>query len=157
MQRITITLDDDLAAALEAFMAARGYDNRSEALRDLSRLGMQRAAETDGASGPSAAALVYVCDHGMRDLARRLAAFQHDRHDLVAASVAMPLDHDSRLEVALLRGPADAVRSYGETVMAERGVRHGRLTLIPVEPEHSVHSHGDRAHPHVHLKVRDSF
>jgi CopG family nickel-responsive transcriptional regulator len=41
--------------------------------------------------------------------------------------------------------------------MAERGVRHGRLALIPVEPEQTVHRHGDRAEPHVHLKVRDSF
>ena len=157
MQRITITLDDDLAAALEAFMAARGYANRSEALRDLARQGMQRAAETDGASGPSAGALVYVCDHDTRDLARRLAAFQHDRHDLAVASLAMPLDHHSRLEVALLRGPAQAVRRYGEAVTAERGVRHGHLALIPVEPEQASHSHGDSAHPHVHLKVRDSF
>lgn len=157
MQRITITLDDDLAAALETFMAARGYDNRSEALRDLARQGMQRAAETDGSEGASAAALVYVCDHGTRDLARRITAFQHDRHDLVTASVAVPLDHDSRLEVALLQGPAPAVRSYSEAIMAERGVRHGRLVLIPVETEHRVHQHGDVMEPHVHMRVRDSF
>jgi CopG family nickel-responsive transcriptional regulator len=157
MQRITITLDDDLADALGAFMAARGYENRSEALRDLARMGMQQAAESDGAIGPSAAALAYVCDHDVRDLARRLAALQHDRHDLATATLAMPLDHHSRLEVALLRGPADAVRQYAEQVFAERGVRHGRLTLIPVEPEEAQHAHGEHSHPHVHLKVRDSF
>lgn len=35
MQRLTITLDDDIAQALDAFMVAQGYSNRSEAIRDL--------------------------------------------------------------------------------------------------------------------------
>ena len=35
MQRLTITLDDETAQALDAHMAAQGYSNRSEANRDL--------------------------------------------------------------------------------------------------------------------------
>ena len=37
MQRVTITIDDELDAELDRFMGARGYDNRSEAIRDLAR------------------------------------------------------------------------------------------------------------------------
>jgi metal-responsive CopG/Arc/MetJ family transcriptional regulator len=37
MQRMTITLDDETAGGLDAFMQARGYANRSEAMRDLLR------------------------------------------------------------------------------------------------------------------------
>jgi CopG family nickel-responsive transcriptional regulator len=44
MQRITITLDDDLMADLDRVMAARGYQSRSEAIRDLARAGLQQAA-----------------------------------------------------------------------------------------------------------------
>ncbi|HXW28290.1 MAG TPA: ribbon-helix-helix protein, CopG family, partial [Xanthobacteraceae bacterium] len=35
MQRITITVDDDLMDDLDRIIAARGYQNRSEAVRDL--------------------------------------------------------------------------------------------------------------------------
>ena len=35
MQRFTISLDDALAQQFDAFIAERGYDNRSEAVRDL--------------------------------------------------------------------------------------------------------------------------
>jgi len=35
MQRVTITLDDDLMAEFDRIIAARGYQNRSEAIRDL--------------------------------------------------------------------------------------------------------------------------
>ena len=44
MQRVTITIDDDLADDLERFMAMRGYANRSEAIRDLARSGLQQGA-----------------------------------------------------------------------------------------------------------------
>ena len=46
MQRVTITLDDALMAALDAIIAARGYQNRSEAIRDLARAGEPRTAMT---------------------------------------------------------------------------------------------------------------
>ena len=48
MQRVTITIDDELAAELDRFMAARGYANRSEAIRDLARSGLQQAATEVG-------------------------------------------------------------------------------------------------------------
>ncbi len=35
MQRITITLDDDLMEELDAMIATHGYQNRSEAIRDF--------------------------------------------------------------------------------------------------------------------------
>ena len=45
MQRVTITLDDALMDELDAIIAARGYQNRSEAIRDLARAGIREAAE----------------------------------------------------------------------------------------------------------------
>ena len=43
MHRVTITIDDDLDTELDGFMKTRGYDNRSEAIRDLA-MGRQRIA-----------------------------------------------------------------------------------------------------------------
>ena len=42
MQRVTVTLDDALAAELDAVVRRRGYQNRSEAMRDLLRSGLQQ-------------------------------------------------------------------------------------------------------------------
>ena len=46
MQRVTITLDDELMAELDRIIAARGYQNRSEAIRDLARAGIRQEAAT---------------------------------------------------------------------------------------------------------------
>ena len=43
MQRLTITIDDDLVAEVDDFIAKHGYANRSEAFRDLLRSGLEHA------------------------------------------------------------------------------------------------------------------
>ena len=43
------------------------------------------------------------------------------------------LDHDSCMEVTILRGKTDKVRNFAEHVIAERGVRHGRVVLVPTD------------------------
>ncbi|MFC7610581.1 nickel-responsive transcriptional regulator NikR [Teichococcus aestuarii] len=67
MQRVTVTLDDALAAELDAVVRRRGYQNRSEAMRDLLRSGLQQSAGAEGAAGPSLGALVYTYAHEQRD------------------------------------------------------------------------------------------
>ena len=63
MHRITITIEDDLLAEIDATAKERGYQNRSETIRDLARAGLQQSAQDANASGQCVAALVYVYDH----------------------------------------------------------------------------------------------
>jgi CopG family nickel-responsive transcriptional regulator len=153
MQRVTITLDDDLMAAVDAFMAGRGYTNRSEALRDLARAGLDQATENDTVdSNACVGALAYVYDHEARELPRRLTEAFHGHHDLVLATLHVHLDHEFCMEVAALRGRTSEVRHFADHVMAERGVRHGRLMLVPGRLAKERHAHGAEA-PHVHTHL----
>ena len=133
MQRITITLDDDLMDELDAMIAAHGYQNRSEAIRDFARAGMQQAAQDKGQdqSGDCVAALVYVYDHAARDLSSRLVDTYHHHHDLSLATLHVHLDDDNCMEVTALRGAAAEVQHFAHHIIAERGVKHGRLVTMP--------------------------
>ena len=72
-------VDDDLARDFDAFIAARGHQNRSEAVRDLIRARLE--AERQGASsGHCVANLSYVYNHHARELAGRLTAEPGVRH-----------------------------------------------------------------------------
>ena len=133
MQRITITLDDDLMDELDAMIATHGYQNRSEAIRDFARAGMAQAAQdkgTDGA-GECVAALVYVYDHAARDLSRRLVDTYHHHHDLSLATLHVHLDDDNCMEVTALRGAVKDVQHFADHIIAERGVKHGRVVIMP--------------------------
>lgn len=155
MQRVTITVDADLMEAVDAFIQERGYANRSEAIRDLARAGLNQAAEAASDASGAVGALVYVYDHGARELPRRLTSTFHEHHDLVLATLHVHLDHEHCMEVAALRGRMGQVRNFAEHVMAERGVQHGRLMLVPGRLAQERHAHGDEAaHAHAHIHVR---
>jgi len=152
MQRVTITIDEELAKELDRFMAARGYANRSEAIRDLARSGLQKAATEVAGSGRCVAALIYVYDHEKRDLAQRLTHDYHQRHDLAQATMHVHLDHESCLEVTVLKGRGGEVQEFADHIIAERGVRHGHIVFLPAAGAHThgrgeTHSHS-RSHSH---------
>jgi CopG family transcriptional regulator, nickel-responsive regulator len=157
MQRITVTIDDELLEALDKVIAARGYQNRSEAIRDLTRAGMAELQNNASGNHEGVAALVYVFDHESRELAKRLTRSFHDHHDISLATMHVHLDHQSCLEVAVLRGPMHDIRHFAEHVVSERGVRHGRLVAVPVKVEAERHLHGERSslHPHTHVRESD--
>jgi CopG family nickel-responsive transcriptional regulator len=160
MQRFTISLEDKLALDFDAWIAERGYSNRSEAVRDLLRAELGRTAIENRESRHCVACLSYVFNHHERELAERLAAIQHDHHDLTISSMHAHLDHDHCLETVILRGPTEAVQHLADAICAERGVHHGKLNLISVEL-HAPHRHGRAAGgaskggdeaPHFHLR-----
>lgn len=150
MERLTISLDHRLAEDLDQLIRAQGYGNRSEALRDILRKHIEQARLEQDQAPHCVANLSFVYDHHARTLAERVMALQHEHHHLTIASQHCHLDHDHCLESLLLKGPADQVRAFAQRLCAERGVRHGRLNLIPVE-RHDAHGQ-DHAHPHLHPK-----
>jgi CopG family nickel-responsive transcriptional regulator len=131
VQRVTITIEDDLLAEVDALVARKGYQNRSEAMRDLARAGL-RQVDGPGDDEPCIAALVYVYDHARRDLPNRLANEFHDHHQIAVSTLPVHMDAHTCLEVAILMGTTAAVRHMADHVTAERGVRHGQLVLQPV-------------------------
>jgi CopG family nickel-responsive transcriptional regulator len=161
MERITISIDTALAFEFDQLIAARGYKNRSEAVRDLVRSHLEAARGGSDDAGHCVANLSYVYNHHERDLAERLTTLQHAQHDLTVATLHAHLDHDHCLESVILRGSTSAVRAFSDALIAERGVRHGQLNLVAVEVEgqhkhphehHHGHEPGDSNHTHMHLK-----
>jgi len=157
MQRVTITLDDELAVVLDRVIAESGYQNRSEAIRDLTRAGIAQFQEQGNDQKPGVAALVYVYDHQERELTKRLTRSSHEHHDLMVATMHVHLDHDSCMEVAVLKGAMRDVRDFARHVVSERGVRHGRLVTVPVAFENQTHAHGaEPGRRHLHIHVREA-
>ncbi len=150
MQRVTITIDDDLAAELDRFMEGRGYANRSEAIRDLARSGLQQAATEVAGSRQCVAALVYLYDHEARELPKRLTRDFHDRHDLALTTLHMHLDHESCMEVTVLKGRGSDVQKFADHIIAERGVRHGHVVYLPADGAHTHRHGGSHSHAHGH-------
>ena len=127
--RFGVSLDSDLLEQFDQLCETQGYENRSEAIRDLIRNALvQREWEGKG-SDEAAATLTLVYDHHKSDLAQKMTNVQHDNHHLIVTTLHVHLDHDNCLEVLVLKGPGDEVRDMAQRLIATKGVKLGKLSL----------------------------
>lgn len=153
MQRFTISLDEDLAARFDTLIATRGYDNRSEAVRDLIRTRIDEAHLQTSSAHWCVASINYVYDHEDKTVAERVLSLQHEHHDLVITSLHTHLDHQDCLETVVLKGPIKAVHLFSQTLIALRGVRHGNIHVVHLSEDRHSHTHHGAQHTrHTHLK-----
>lgn len=146
MRRLTISVDDDLADTFDRLVAQKGYENRSEAFRDLVRDELDKERLESGDSKFCVGVLSYIYNHHERDLPKRLTTMQHGHHDVTVATLHAHLDHDNCIESVILRGPTSSVLAFAQSVIAEKGVRHGEFRPIPIDV--------DRGRPHSHQHLR---
>jgi CopG family nickel-responsive transcriptional regulator len=64
------------------------------------------------------------------------------------------LDHETSIEMAVLRGETKEVERLADRIIAERGVRRGQVVVFPASIASERHSHGERRpRKHEHIKV----
>jgi CopG family nickel-responsive transcriptional regulator len=152
VQRVTISLDDQLARDFDALAREESYASRSEAVRDLVRAAVEARRLAADATGACVASLSYVYNHAVRDLAQRLSDAGHRHHGLVVSTTHVHLDHEDCLETTILKGSVADVRAFANAVRAERGVRFTELNLVRVEPNDRHDAAAGHAHAgHQHL------
>lgn len=157
MQRITIAIDDDLAAKLDAYMQLSGAVSRSEAIRDLVRRGLS-ARPVEAEDAHCFGVVSCTIDQSVRSLAARVPQGRLERHDQTVSVLSIPLDHTTSIDVAVMRGHVGDISAYAEALFLERGVMHGALSLIPVAEDASGHTHKPDGSPrHTHLRVKSGF
>ena len=128
LTRTGVALDSELLKRFDRLIRSEGYDNRSEAFRDLIRDALiEKTTEKPDSLVVGTLTLVY--DHHVRQLSDRLTAMQHDHFHLVLSTLHVHLDHHNCLEVLILKGKAAAVQKMADALISTKGVMHGRLTI----------------------------
>ncbi len=128
LSRIGVAIDSDLLTRFDDLIGRRGYTNRSEAFRDLIRDELvEEAWESPERKVVGTVSIVY--DHHVRQLSDRLTDLQHEFFHHVLSTLHVHLDHDHCLEVLVVRGKAAEVKKLADTLIATKGVKHGRLTI----------------------------
>jgi CopG family nickel-responsive transcriptional regulator len=128
IERIGISLEDDLLGRFDQMIAQKGYVNRSEAVRDLIRDALvQREWSESSGSEERVAVVTLVYDHDASSLAQKLAHIQHENHRAVVSALHVHMDEHNCLEVLVLRGRARDVVRMGEGLVSTKGVKYGRV------------------------------
>ncbi|MGA2596272.1 MAG: nickel-responsive transcriptional regulator NikR [Bryobacteraceae bacterium] len=134
LSRIGVAIDSDLLQKFDELIASRGYNNRSEAFRDLIRDELvERAWDNPDSEVVGTVTLVY--DHHVRLLNEKLTGMQHSHFHQILSTLHVHLDHDNCLEVLVVRGKASDVKTIADAIISTKGVKHGRLTITSTGAE----------------------
>ena len=150
LSRIGVSIDVDLLRRFDSYIADKGYENRSEAFRDLIRDRLVDSAVI----GPNAfvvGSVTLIYDHHTRLLPEKLTDIQHEHHDIIISTMHAHLDHENCLEVIVLRGKSKDVQRLADRLISTKGEQHGRLIMSSPEvvSRGETHKNGHQ-HPHRH-------
>jgi len=135
LTRFGISIHQNLLDDFDQLIADKGYDNRSEAIRDMIRNALveDQVDRTDDA--PTVGTVTLVYDHHTRDLSDKLTEHQHSHHDAIVSALHVHLDAHHCLEVVVVRGAAVQVKRLADELIGTKGVKHGKLVLTTAGPE----------------------
>jgi len=134
VERIGISLEENLLSSFDKLIVKQGYQSRSEAIRDLIRRELSR----EHLSNPKAEAVATVSlvyDHHSTNLMERLTGLQHSHLLKTISSVHVHLGKHNCLEVIVLRGRVGQIKKVAENMVSLKGVKLGRINLIATEGE----------------------
>ena len=141
LSRTGVSLEDDLLKEFDRLIAKRSYANRSEAIRDLIREAL--LSEMVETNKPVVGTLTIVYDHHTPNLAQKLTEVQHHSGAMILSATHIHLDHNSCLEVIIMKGRGKDLQGVADGMLALRGVELGKLVLTNSGSslKNSAHSH----------------
>ena len=122
-----VSLDHHLLDDFDRLIDRKNYSNRSEALRDLIRDNLVGQEWDENRETVGTVTLVY--DHHVQDLTDKLTDLQHRFHRLILSAMHVHLDQNHCLEVLVVRGKGGEIKKVADTLIATKGVKHGKLTM----------------------------
>jgi len=131
-ERIGISLDSRLLARFDKLITKKGYQNRSEAIRDLLRQELSEKRLSNPKTR-AVAAIFLVYDHHSGKLAQRLLDMQHNHLLKTISSMHVHITHQDCLEVIILRGRVSEISKMAEKIISLKGVKLGRVNLVAIE------------------------
>ncbi|HEY3327909.1 MAG TPA: nickel-responsive transcriptional regulator NikR [Novimethylophilus sp.] len=138
VNRISISLPDDLQADVDEMVARRGFDSRSQAINDMLH---QHVAEHQQKIGDEVmvGTITILYNNATCGLQKTLADMQYKHLDEVISSLHVHLMNNQTMEVILVQGPAQKVQAIADEIVTLRGVITGKLQLMaavipPVHP-----------------------
>ncbi|MCS6829713.1 MAG: nickel-responsive transcriptional regulator NikR [Armatimonadota bacterium] len=126
LKRFGVSIPAELVDAFDRLIEAKGYPNRSEAIRDLMRDALVES-EWESDAGEVVGTVTIVYHHEARDLSRKMTQMQHEAGDVVICTTHVHLDEHNCMEVVVVRGSAAQVRAIADKLISMKGVKHGKL------------------------------
>jgi CopG family nickel-responsive transcriptional regulator len=132
IERIGVSLEEELLSRFDKLIAKKGYQSRSEAIRDLLRQQLSGEHLADP-KAKAVAAVFVVYDHHSTKLMEKLTSLQHSHLLQTISSMHIHLDEHDCLEVIVLRGKVAEINKMAENILSQKGVKLGKINLVAAD------------------------
>lgn len=125
--RLSMSIEEPLYGKLEELVERKGYQNRSEFIRDMIRDRLVEEEWSERTEVVGTITLVY--DHHRHETGEKLTELQHHRRHSVLAATHIHLSDDICAEMIMLRGSPAEIRALANAMRSQKGVLHASLTM----------------------------
>ena len=132
LKRFGVSMDGGLLRRFDHLVKMKGYENRSEAVRDLVREAIVQQLWEDEEQIIAGSILLFY-DHHQRSLFEEMTIIQHSMHHLILATTHFHLNHDNCLELIVVKGKVKEIQELSNRLTSLKGVSYGNFTVAPVE------------------------
>ena len=126
LQRCGVSIDTGLLEQFDRVIEAKGYTNRSEAIRDLIREYLVEE-EWRSAEGRAVGTITLVYNHQIREISDKLTDLQHQFHEEIISVLHVHLDAHNCLEVLVVKGEKADIQMITGRLSGTKGVKHCKL------------------------------
>jgi len=131
--RFGVSMDEELLKKFDNIVAD-GYNNRSEAIRDLIREKIVQK-NIENSKEEVVGSLTLLFDHHHRELSEKMLSLQHNYPRAFKSTLHLHLSHNFCLEVLVVQGEAGKLQKIADKLIGLKGVYHGHLTIVGTKEE----------------------
>lgn len=126
--RISMSLPKKLLNEFDEVLKDRGYNSRSKGIRDALKDYIVRYQWMRDIEGDRIGIVAVIYDHHYTGVLEDLTDIQHEFRDYINATMHIHMTGKNCLEVIVVKGEAQKIRTLTEKIMRLKGVEHVKLT-----------------------------
>lgn len=133
-----MSLPQSLLREFDAVIDDRGYRSRSKGIRDALKDYIVRYQWMNQMEGKYIGILAVIYNHHYNGVLEDLTDVQHSFRQYINAVMHLHMSENHCLEVIVLEGDVEYIRSLTEKIMRLKGVEHVKLTSTATASPHDA-------------------
>ena len=127
LKRFGVSLEDELLAALDQYVLANGFPNRSQAIRFLIEKNV--AEQKWQCNHIVAGTIILMYDQVKREITSKVSLIEQEYQDVVLSSSQYFINKNFCLHIATVMGEAHRLTELSDRLTTIKGIKHGKLVM----------------------------
>ncbi|KAA6350492.1 putative nickel-responsive regulator [termite gut metagenome] len=134
VSRFGVSLENDLLEALDNYVVANNFPNRSQAIRQLIERNI--VEKKWQCNNIVTGAIILVYDYHKRDLVNRIVDVQHAYFKEILAVQHFYFSKTICFELVAVKGQSYRLTELSDELITLKGIKHGKLVMTKCDDEY---------------------